>query len=350
MKPTTRAMFNAFVSGIALLSGIDAAQAHISFAVDPSVQQILIDKEKESHEFLNLINIVLVDEVKAEILGLTTSGRIASRTDTSGAGERTTKDIHDIGKRSYECKKTDFDTHLRWTTLDMWAKFADFQIRIQNHIYRQQALDRICIGFNGVSAAATTNIATNPLLQDVNKGWLQKLREEAPAQVLDEVPGGKVADKVTYGSDGDYATLDAVVYDAVENLLPPWAADSTELVCIVGRELLHDKYFDKVNKDERPTEELALNMIMATKRIGGLPAYRVPYFPSDKIFITTFSNLSIYEQEGTRRRHFLSNPKKDREEDYQSCNEAYVIEDTDFAALIENLVRRDKVVDEEGEG
>lgn len=47
-------------------------------------------------------------------------------------------------------------------------------MRIRNAIVKRQALDRIMIGFNGVKRAKTSNRAENPLLQDVNKGWLQK--------------------------------------------------------------------------------------------------------------------------------------------------------------------------------
>lgn len=39
---------------------------------------------------------------------------------------------------------------------------------------KRQALDRIMIGFNGVKRAKTSDRDANPMLQDVNKGWLQK--------------------------------------------------------------------------------------------------------------------------------------------------------------------------------
>jgi hypothetical protein len=63
----------------------------------------------------------------------------------------------------------------------------------------------------------------------------------------------------------------------------------------------------------------------------------VPYFPTAKVFITRYDNLSIYEQETGRRRHIKEVPERDRIEDYQSSNDAYVIEDYDFACLVENI-------------
>ncbi len=40
------------------------------------------------------------------------------------------------------------------------------------------------VGFHGLNAAVQTNKVTYPMLQDVNKGWLQQLREKAPEQVI----------------------------------------------------------------------------------------------------------------------------------------------------------------------
>ncbi|MOA21384.1 Phage major capsid protein, P2 family [compost metagenome] len=123
----------------------------------------------------------------------------------------------------------------------------------------------------------------------------------------------------------------------VNDLLEPWYQDDTELVVICGRTLLSDKYFPIINKDQAPTEQLAADVVMSQKRIGGLPAVRVPYFPDGKLLITRLDNLSLYWQEGTRRRTVEDNAKRDRIENYESVNDAYVIEDLGCAALAENI-------------
>ena len=333
MRTNTRIMFTQFCDRIAELNQVtDATQ---KFAVTPTIQQKLIDKRQESSDFLSRINVVPVDEQQGAVLGLAVGSPIVSNTDTSGAGTRTTTSPSTMDGVEYYCRKNNSDTHITYALLDAWAKFPDFQQRIQNLITKRQALDNILVGFNGTSYAATSNATTNPLRQDVNVGWLQKLRTDRPAQVLDE--GEAVANKVTYGPAGDYATLDALVYDAISQLLPSWAAEDTGLVAIVSRDLLHDKYFPLINTDDKPTEQLARDVIMSTKRLGGLQADRVPYFPAGKILITRYDNLSIYEQDGKRRRHIKEAPERDRIEDFQSSNDAYVIEDYDFAALVENI-------------
>ncbi|WP_039918805.1 P2 family phage major capsid protein, partial [Cellvibrio mixtus] len=78
-------------------------------------------------------------------------------------------------------------------------------------------------------------------------------------------------------------------------------------------------------------------LIVSQKRIGGLQAVRAPFVPDGKIFITALSNLSIYWQEGARRRHIVEEPNFNRIANYESSNDAYVIEDYGFGCLIENI-------------
>ncbi|WP_234813173.1 P2 family phage major capsid protein, partial [Xanthomonas citri] len=62
-------------------------------------------------------------------------------------------------------------------------------------------------GFNGTHAAADTDRAAFPLLEDVNIGWLQQYRTNAAQRVL---ASGKTAGKVVIGGAGaDYGNLDA---------------------------------------------------------------------------------------------------------------------------------------------
>ncbi|KAB8046207.1 phage major capsid protein, P2 family [Janthinobacterium rivuli] len=339
MKKQTRQVFGQYETRLGQLNDTDNVAK--TFSVTPSVQQKLENKMQESSEFLSKVNIIGVGEQEGEKLGLGVSGPIASRTNTKDK-ERETRDLSTMDSTKYRCEQTNFDTHLSYAKLDAWAKFQDFQSRVANAILTRQALDRIVIGFNGVKVMATTDLAANPLLQDVNKGWLQHLRELAPERVLGLVAAGMPGKVIIGDVDGaDYANLDAAVTDAV-NLLDPWYQEDTNLVAIVGRKLLNDKYFPLVNTKQAPTETLAADIIISQKRIGGLPAARVPYFPDNAILITRFDNLSIYFQEGARRRRVEDVPKRDRIENYESSNDAYVIEDLGLAALVENIELKDK--------
>lgn len=332
MKKVTRLAFNAYLDQLAQLNGVPSAAE--KFTVEPSVQQTLEAHQQESSDFLKRINIMGVAEQKGEKVGLGIGTPIASTTDT-GSKDRAPVDPTTLDAGGYECTQTNSDTYIKYQKLDAWAKFPGFQTMIRDQILKRQALDRITIGFNGTSRAATSDIATNKLLQDVNKGWLQHYRDNAAARVMSEVVSA--SGKINIGATGDYKNLDALVFDAINNLIEPWYQDSTELVAICGRDLLHDKYFPLVDQSLAPTETLASDIIISQKRLGGLSAVRAPNFPAGKVFITALSNLSIYWQEGSRRRTLVDNAKRDRIENYESSNDAYVVEDYGFGCLLENI-------------
>ena len=340
MRPETRFKFNAYLSRIAELNGIDVGDIDKKFSVNPSVTQSLMDTVQESSDFLTRINIVPVNELKGEKVGVGVTGSIASTTDTAAGNERQTQDFTQLESNKYECDQINFDFHLRYKTLDLWARFQDFQLRIRNAIIKRQALDFIMAGFNGVRRAPTSDRAANPMLQDVAVGWLQKYRTEAPARVMNNVTdddGAVVSAVIRVGENGDYANLDAVVMDATNNLIAPWYQEDPDLVVIVGRQLLADKYFPLVNQTQANTEMLAADVIVSQKRIGNLPAVRVPFFPADAMLITRLDNLSIYFMDESHRRNIDENAKRDRVENYESMNIDYVVEDYAAGCLVENV-------------
>jgi P2 family phage major capsid protein len=262
------------------------------------------------------------------------------RTDTSGNGERATADPTNNSTHGYVCVPCEFDTHLTWAKIDAWAAHPEFQRLISSYLAKAYGADLIRVGFNGTHAAGTTNKTNFPMLQDVAKGWLQHIREDAPERrFFEDAPASAHIYHGTHASN-EYKNIDAIVTDAVNSFLPDWAR-SAPLVAMVGYQMLDDKYFNLINDNDKPTEVNAAQIIMANKKLGGLPAYQVPFMPAGTILITTFDNLSIYEQSGKRRRHIKDAPESDRIEDYQSANQAFVIEDLDYACMIENIVQKD---------
>lgn len=338
MKKNTRFAFNAYLMQLAKLNGVPVEELSSKFNVEPSVAQTLEDTIQQSAAFLTLVNVIGVPEQSGQLLGLGVGSTIAGTTDTT-AKDREPTDPTVMTDVEYRCEQTNFDTALTYAKLDLWAKFQDFQTRIRDAIVKRQALDRIMIGFNGIARAKSSNRTANPLLQDVNKGWLQKVREDAPGNVMGSTTkdGETSAVPVKIGKGGAYANLDALVMNAVNELIDPIFQDDDELVVICGRELLADKYFPLVNNEQDNTNKLAADLIISQKRMGGLQAVRAPYFPANAVLITRLDNLSIYWQEESRRRSLIDNPKRDRIENFESVNEAYVVEDYRCAALVENI-------------
>lgn len=368
MRKETRALFNSYVSQIALLNGIAAADAQAKFNVDPVVEQRLEQRLAESSEFLQAINMTPVTQQKGQTLGLGVTRTIAGRTDTSGGARRNPTDpTGNEETNTYTCEQTNYDWSRRYAALDAWRHRPDFETLLRDAILRQQARDRIMIGWHGVDVAVSTDRVANPNLEDVNEGWLFKIRTKAPAQVFDDgsltvetdgtnnaalkaiyvKPGVELFDaNAAYNATGgstsavaDYSSLDALVLDA-KRLLPEWHRGDTELVVIVGHDLVDDKYFTIAQETgAQATEVEATDRILrSTKQLGGLPAVRVPFFPADAILITRLDNLSIYWQEETRRRMLKDEPEFDRIANYESVNEAYVVEDYELTVLVENIV------------
>lgn len=336
MRTETRQRFNAYIEHMAEAWGTDAAavQRGEKFAATPTVEQTIINRMQESSDFLRRVNMMSPTEQQGQKVGLGIGSTIASTTDTT-ANDRATQDPHTTDAEDYHCQQVNFDTHIRYATIDMWAKFADFETRIRDQILRRQSLDMITMGWNGTSRAANSDRATNPLLQDVAPGWLQKVRDNKASNRMNAVKVGDIGD-----DSEDYKNLDALVYDMVNSLLDPWYQDDTELVAITGRELMHDKLFPVVNEQSpnTPTETNAGQVILAQKRLGGLPTIRVPYFPSRGVAITRLDNLSIYVQENTRRRTVVDNAKRDQIENYESANIDYIVEDYGLMCFAEGIL------------
>ena len=324
--------------------------------------------KRQSSEFLSLINVTPVIDQTEQTLGLVTNRSMAGRTNTSGGNRRNPTDpTGEDETNTYFCRKTDFDWAMSYARLDAWRHRPEFETLLRDEILRQQARDRIMIGWNGTSAAATTDRVANPLLQDVNIGWLQNIRTRAPAQVMSDgsltvrsngtnntglkaiyvKPGVVLFDaNAAYNATGgsanavaDYSSLDALVLDA-KRLLPEWHRNRTDLVVIVGQDLVDDKYFTIAQTTGATATEVEATdrILRSNKQLGGLPAMAVPFFPGNAILITTLKNLSIYYQEGTRRRFLKDEPEYNRIANYESVNEDYVVEDYELVAFVENIV------------
>ena len=331
MQNDTRKRFNAYREKTAAENGVSNA-AH-TFTAVPAVEQRAVATAQESHALLKDINMVGVTSPDGQAVGISIGAPIAGRTNTD-LGPRTPRHAVDLAEEnSYRCEKTEFDVALPFSMLDGWAQFPDFEQRIDQAIGERQALDRLMIGFNGTHAAEQTDRDAYPLLQDVNIGWLEKIRTKAPGQVK---TSGATAGKVTIGATGDYPNLDGLVYAAVQ-MLAPHHRKRPDLVVLIDRDLLHTKALGNVADATDNTRELALNRILTSGLVGGIPHRDAPFFPDAKLLVTTLRNLSIYYQKTTLRRFIQEEPGTDQVNDFQSVNEAYVVEDYGLVALVENI-------------
>ncbi len=303
------------------------------FSVDPTIAQELNDAITAKADFLERINVTPVSEIKGEKVFIGVNGPVTGRTNTKTT-DREAKDASALDNTTYELADTQSDVGLPYAKIDAWAKFPDFKERYSAAVQKRIAQDRIVIGFHGTRAAPQTDLAANPKLQDVNKGWLQQLREQAPQQVLKE---GAAAGKVRLGAGGDYANLDALVHDT-KQMVDEILREDGDLVAIIGTDLLaSDKAKLYTKQGDTPTEKERIENAQVIATYGGLPAFSVPNFPVNAVLVTSWDNLSIYYQDTSWRKQTIENPKRSRVEDYNSRNEGYVIEQLEKIALTENV-------------
>lgn len=335
MKPQSKKLFTAMLAAMAATYGV--ASVTDNFAVEPTVAQELTDKIVESAEFLQEINgSVPVDELKGQKVIGSAGPAIPKRTDTN-VKERQSSDILQLGKKDYELFDTEWDTHILWSTIDSWAKFKDFHKRYGEYVRHAIALGRIRLGWIGLTHAATTNPANFPNGEDANKGWLQHLREyNEGAQWFDGSTGTKVENEIRIGPGGDFENLDSAVH-AVKQMINKLHRGRKDLVAIVGDELIAEEKAALYKAlGQKPTEKERIEKEVVSKVYAGLPIKAdVPFFPERGILITPLKNLSIYYQTDSWRRRIVDKPERKRIVDFNSVNEAYVIEDEEAAAGIE---------------
>lgn len=323
----------------ARLNGVRREGSSLNFSVDPAVQQRLEKAKMENSLFLKQINPFGVTDQEGQKVFGSVNSPIAGTNDST-TERRQPEQVNEENSDDYRCDKTNWDTFIPYSWLDAWAGHPEFQPMISQLIAQQEANDRLMIGFNGVKRVKKSNKAENPLLQDVNIGWLQKIRNAAPQRVMKDVTltsrdeSGKIIAK------GMYANVDAMVFDAVNSLLDPWHRRAQGLVAITGYQLYTDKNFKIMNQhsEQNPNMEmLAGNELLKLSSMGNLPTLQVPFFPDGATLVTTFKNLSVYWQKGKYRRVIKDEPEYNRVATYSSGNEGYVIEDYGLSCLIEGI-------------
>ncbi|MXF04497.1 phage major capsid protein, P2 family [Escherichia coli] len=341
MRNETRVKFNAWLDRQAEINNIASGTVHggLRFSVNPEVEQRMENKIQDSDEFLKKVNSRPVRDQEGEKIGLDISGPIAS-TNSSTDKRREPRAVDTMDSRRYRCEQVNSDTYISYAKLDAWSRFPDFSKRLSDLIVRRRALDRIMVGFNGTSHAEQSDFAKNPLLQDVNVGWLEHYRKDAPKRVMKDVTITSRDDDNKVIKKGDYGNLDSLAMDARRNLLDPWYIESPELVVITGRTLLNQRDFPILNalsQTNPNTEAIAGQLLVAQRTLDSMPVYVAPFFPEGTMLITSFSNLSLYWQMQGNRRMIREEPEYNRIATYSSSNDAYVVEDYGFGCLIEGI-------------
>lgn len=330
MLETTRTQFNELTAAMATTYGI--ASVASTFAASPAVEQKLVDAVTAKSKLFQLVNVVPVQDMTGEKILGSASGVTGKRTDTN-VGERSTSPALNLDDAPYVLKKTEYDVHTKYSTIDMWAKFPDLKKRFLGWSKEAIVEARASIAWYGESAEDETDPVANPLGQDVNVGWFQVLREYKGGQQM--LSQGETPGQIRVGAGGDFVNLDSLVFDVKQSLDEKYR-DKPGLVAIIGSDLMAvDKAQLYVSQGETPSEKERIENSAVIRTYGGLPAITIPGFPARGLMITNLKNLSYYYQSGAVRQQVIDNPKRERVEHYNSLNEGFVFEDSENAAAID---------------
>jgi P2 family phage major capsid protein len=331
MKKETKALFRKMQERIAKQYDADAVEvkAGNSFDITGPQSEKLLGAVQSKSDFLQKINMPLVTDIQGEkvfaglqktITGRRKVGRYRQNIDPDGA--------------KYLCVETDSGIIIPWQRLDTWARMGAQMAQLYAaYVQLQIALDQCMVGWRGISVAEDTDTTANPLLQDVNKGWMQWMRDVKPENIMED---GQTSGEITiFGSGSDYLNLDDLAYD-LKHGLGEAHRERTDLVFMVGADLVA-KEASIVSKDKGlvPTERGAVKQFDLMGTFGGLPAAVLPNFPARGAVITTYDNLSIYTQDASMRRKVKDDDDEKGVIDSYYRNEAYVVEDESLFVGIE---------------
>ncbi|WP_424408075.1 phage major capsid protein, P2 family [Pasteurella sp. PK-2025] len=320
MNKTAQELFYSLIGDAAEFYGAkpDLAIAGKQFSIEAPKESVLLGSIQARSNFLDKINCVLVKDIKGQLIYGATEKGITGRK----ADGRYTATL-DASGYVYECQPTDSGVLIPWAKLDQWGHLKDkFASLYAEFVQNQIALDMIKIGFYGKSIGTNTSDAN---LADVNKGWIQFVRENKSTQILTQ--GANSGEIRLFGEGADYVNLDELAYDLKQGL-DARHRDAGDLVFLVGADLVA-KEASLVYKGNGliATEKAALNTHDLMKSFGGMPAMIVPNMPPRAAIVTSLSNLSIYTQEGSMRRGMKDDDDKKAVRDSYYRNEAYAVED-----------------------
>ncbi|PHM64450.1 major capsid protein [Xenorhabdus stockiae] len=335
LNQRARAFLQKYTAGLAESYGVEIEDTSRYFSLTDPKETALRTALLESVDFLNMITCADVDQLSGQVVSVGNPGLFTGR-------KKSGRFIRDTGVdgNEYKLRETDSGAALRWDLLSVWANSGnenEFFQRMQAFINESFALDMLRIGFNGQSAADTTDPEANPNGEDVNIGW---------HQIAKKWNGGSqvVTTPVTLDEHGDHKSLDSMASDLINTCIPQQFIHDPRLVVLVGADLVAAEQYRLYQAADRPTEKIAAQMLGSS--IAGRPAMVPPFMPGKRMVVTMLPNLQILTQRNTRQRKAeFADDRKQFENKYLR-NEGYALETPElYAAYDEAAVTIGKVAE-----
>lgn len=335
--------FAALQQRIADTYGVPRDMVDKSFAISPEMEVTLNTDIALRSGFLSMCNVVGRAQKTGGSLKIGPHNLNTRRADTANGDARVPGVPGAFGENEYTMVKTQSDFSIHDDDKAEWSQFPDFEQRYRESYQEGIANDRVIIGFHGTgNTAATTDLAINKLMQDVNKGWFQLLKDRAAANFITE--GGTPGEiHIGTGTADDYANLDECIHD-LRTSIPVHRRDG--LVAVVGSSILAAAQAKLYSAQGNiPTEKERIQNQMVIGMYGGLPTIEADFFPENAILVTRLklpgfnaassSNLSVYYQMSSWKRMVTYKPETESTIDWNTRYECYHIEDLEAIRIMQ---------------
>lgn len=342
-SPELESAIQNYCKGMAKSFGIDRTDK--TFDVSPKKGVELKKAIIEGSAFLGKINMLDVKQTEGTAVTVGVDQMATGRASEEDGRFQGTG----VGMKgnTYKLQETDTIVKMSWAQQAAWVNAGspgEFNRKVKEYTNQQIAADIVKVGWNGIEAKKPTNPTENPLGQDVNEGWQAHVERQAPEQIVkDDGEGNPIYfdPEGTKDADGNplytYKTLDAMASDLINSVLAPEFRQSPDLVVLVGHDLISAAQYKLYSEADKPSEHNDAQKL--DKSIAGRLAYVPPYFPSKRMVVTSYKNLSVYNQAESKRRKVKDNDDKARMESTYWRMEDYMVEELGkYAAFDEDSV------------
>ena len=169
-----------------------ATNMEAGWQTDTSQYVKLVNDQEDQSSFLKEVDMVRVNDTAGPLRRFKLTGSSEGRLEV-----RTPKNLAQFDGRTYDLTLVDNDFVIPYSDLDSYTKVgkpADYVKNVNQGMATKIGEDELFVAFNGTSRAQW---ASDIDMLDMDKGWLQRIRDEAPAQIIDEIRAGTSI--VTYG-------------------------------------------------------------------------------------------------------------------------------------------------------
>ena len=267
MNLTKRQIQNALIQSHRKVYGNNVFNG-VNFEATPKAVQVFVQKVRESSPFLNAISITLTTEAIAEILSLDEGQSVGQRTHNSE--QRRPIEMGGFTGRKWSVKASEADVVFLWETMLQWGVNSS----LVNRLYRERlvrsrgmSIERKGLYGQSYNPLVSSDLTTYPMMEDVQKGFLHYVIENAPNQVLGisesgTDPRGYEVNAINLGEGGDFISMVQLVDFLRNEMLDSRFRNLQTNRAIIGESLAsHDLSAMIKMAGNTPTERESLDAI-----------------------------------------------------------------------------------------